>query len=46
MCCFKGSPKLLELILWGLRMTVQYFMAVHPIPVEIFQSGPKLWDDR
>lgn len=35
------SPKSVRFILWGLRMTVQHFRAIHPIVVEVFQSLAK-----
>ncbi len=37
----KGSLKSIGFILWGPWMSVQNVMVVHPIVVEIFQSGPK-----
>ncbi len=40
-----GSPKLLQFILRGTRMSLQNFMTIHPVVVEIFQSGPK-WHHR
>ncbi len=41
----RGSPKSVEFILWGTWTSVQNFMAIHPIVVEIFHSGPKWWID-
>ena len=38
-----GIARLVGYILWGPYMSVQNFMAIHPIVVEIFQSGPKWW---
>ncbi len=37
----RGSPKSQGFILWGTWIHVQNCMAIHPIVVEIFFSGPK-----
>ncbi len=44
----KGSPKLLQFILWGPWMSEPNFIAIHPVVVEIglFQSRPKWWTDQ
>ncbi len=41
MSTWSGSPKSAGFILWGPWLSVHHFMAVHPVVVEIFQSGPK-----
>ena len=42
---YDGSPKSV-LILLGPWMSDEYFIAIHTIVVEIFQSGPKWWTER
>lgn len=42
----KGSPKLVEFILWGPWMFVQNFSQIQPIAVEIFQSAVDRQADR
>ncbi len=42
----KGKPKPLGYIIWGPRMFVQNFMAIHPTVVDIFKSGPKWCTDQ
>ncbi len=41
-----GSPKSLGFILWEPLMSLPNFMAINPIVVEIFQSGPKWWTNQ
>lgn len=41
----EGSPKPAWFILWGPWISVQNVMAIHPVVVAIFQSGPKRWMD-
>ena len=36
----RGSPKSVGFIHWGALMSLQSLMAIHPIVVEILQSGP------
>lgn len=36
-------PKSLGFVLWGLRMSAQNLMAIHPAAVEMFQPGPTWW---
>lgn len=37
----KGSPKLLQLILWGTKRSALNFIAIHPIVVNICHLKPE-----
>ncbi len=39
-------PKSLGFILWAPYISVPHFITIHPIFVQIFQSGPNCWTDR
>lgn len=41
----RGAPKSWGFILWEAWTSVQNLIAIHPIAVEIFWSGPKWWND-
>ncbi len=42
----RGSPKSVDFILWASWMSALNLTAIHPVVVEIFQSGPKRRTNR